>query len=182
VDFQNNSTAEELVSEINRLDKAIPFISSAESITVCGAKYEPGQKMKMEAYSLDCAEFVRAFHAALASRMDELLEALRASHPEDFLALKKQAGSKIDSTTAEISWVYANRFDPYGIDPGVADECFEDLCYASSPMSRISVWIGDLPNETKQALRLRLPKDPGPLWWRRKVVKRLASQLESSES
>jgi len=182
VHFQDNSQAEELVSEINRLDKAIPFIRSAESITVCAAKNEHGQKIKMEAYSLDCDELVGAVRAALSRRMDELLDALRASHPEDFLALKKQAGSKVDPTTAEISWLYANRFDLYGIAPGVADECFENLCYAYSPTSRISVWLGDLPNETKQALRLKLPKDPGPLWWRREVFNRLASQLESSES
>jgi hypothetical protein len=46
VHFQDNSQAEELVSEINRLDKAIPFIRSAESITVCAAKNEHGQKNK----------------------------------------------------------------------------------------------------------------------------------------
>jgi hypothetical protein len=74
-----------------------------------------------------------------------------------------------------------------------------------SPGSKIEVWVGDLPNETRQALRLRLAKetaaftaplasradggredDPdalaGPAWLLRELSERAASQLESSES
>ena len=180
--FQENRTAEELVFEINRLDKAMPILYSAESITVCAAKYEHGQKIKTEECSLNRAELVGVVCPALSRRQYELLDQLRESHPEDFVALAKQTGSKIDPKTAEIIWGYENRVDPYGIAPKAADGSRETLFYVYAPRSKIWVWIGDLPNQTRQALRLRLAKEAAPAWWLPETSKHVAAQLQSFES
>jgi hypothetical protein len=36
---------------------------------------------------------------------------------EEWLAIRKQEGLKIDPETAEVSWHHAQTFDPYGVDP-----------------------------------------------------------------
>ena len=35
---------------------------------------------------------------------------------DQFLAIRKEAGLKIDPATAEVCWIYAQTFDPYGLD------------------------------------------------------------------
>jgi hypothetical protein len=70
---------------------------------------------------------------------------------------------KIDPATAEIIWQCGDPFDPYGIGPELLDKRIVDLGYVFSPGSKICVWIGDLPNETGRALRLKLAKQGVPL-------------------
>ena len=38
---------------------------------------------------------------------------------EEWLAIRKEEGLKIDPDTAEVDWVYAQTLDPYGVDPKV---------------------------------------------------------------
>ena len=41
---------------------------------------------------------------------------------EKWLAIRKQEGLKIDPGTAEVTWHYAQTFDPYGVDPDLPEE------------------------------------------------------------
>jgi hypothetical protein len=74
--------------------------------------------------------------------------------PEQWLAIRKEAGLKIDPDTAEVFWCYAQTFDPYGIDPDLPEE-YQSIgreYFARSPGSDIWVWFGDLPNAVRTAL------------------------------
>ena len=72
---------------------------------------------------------------------------------EEFVAIRKEAGLKIDPETAEVCWVYAQCGDPYGIDPNLPDEyCVGRAYFARSPNSDIWVEFGDLPKTTRDEL------------------------------
>ncbi|WP_338689597.1 hypothetical protein V5279_26795 [Bradyrhizobium sp. 26S5] len=75
---------------------------------------------------------------------------------EEFLAIRKEAGLKIDPETAEVMWTYAQTFDPYGIyDLPEEFQQFGREYFARSPGSDIWVEFGDLPDATRDALRQR---------------------------
>ncbi len=60
----------------------------------------------------------------------------------------------IDPDTAEVHWSYTQALDPYGINPGLPEECEcvgRDLFVRSLPKG-IWVWVGDLPSELRDAL------------------------------
>jgi hypothetical protein len=42
---------------------------------------------------------------------------------EEWLAIRKEEGLKIDPETAEVSWHYAQTLDPYGVDQNLTEEC-----------------------------------------------------------
>ena len=73
---------------------------------------------------------------------------------EQWLAIRKEAGLKIDPETAEVGWHYARTFDPYCLDlPDLPEEYnIGRVYFASSPGSDIWVWFGDLPKATREAL------------------------------
>jgi hypothetical protein len=73
---------------------------------------------------------------------------------EEFLAIRKEAGLKIDPETAQVRWNYAQVCDPYGIDPSLPAEwdCVGREYFARSPNSEVWVWFGDLPETTRDAL------------------------------
>jgi hypothetical protein len=72
----------------------------------------------------------------------------------EWLAIRKRAGRKIDPETAEVTWIYAYDFDPYGIEPELPEEYkwVSRNYFARSPGSDIWVWFGDLPIATAKAL------------------------------
>jgi hypothetical protein len=72
----------------------------------------------------------------------------------EWLAIRKRAGRKIDPETAEVTWIYAYDFDPYGIEPELPEEYkwVSRNYFARSPRSDIWVWFGDLPIATAKAL------------------------------
>jgi hypothetical protein len=74
---------------------------------------------------------------------------------EEFLAIRKEAGLKIDPETAEVDWCYAQVLDPYGIYPNPPDEawCVGRAYFARSPDSDVWVEFRDLPEATRDALR-----------------------------
>ena len=83
-----------------------------------------------------------------------------ADHPkasdissEEFLAIRKAAGLKIDARSAEVTWCYAYTLDPYGIYE-LPEECRQAgrEYFARASASDIWVWFGDLPQETREAL------------------------------
>jgi hypothetical protein len=73
---------------------------------------------------------------------------------EEWLAIRKEAGLKIDPETAELCWCYAQVLDPYGVFPELAKEydCVGREYFARSPGSDIWVQFGDLPEATRKAL------------------------------
>ena len=73
---------------------------------------------------------------------------------EEWLAIRKEAGLKIDAEIAEVHWTYAQTLDPYGIYPEPPDECWQvgREYFARSPGSDIWVEFGDLPEATRDAL------------------------------
>jgi hypothetical protein len=73
---------------------------------------------------------------------------------EQWLAIRKEAGLKIDPETAEVTWQYAQILDPYGVHPDLPPECDQvgRAYFARSPGSDVWVEFGDLPDATRDAL------------------------------
>jgi hypothetical protein len=73
---------------------------------------------------------------------------------EKWLAVRKEAGLKINSETAELTWVYALTLDPYGVYSDLPEECQQvgREYFARSPQSDIWVSFKDLPEQTHNAL------------------------------
>ncbi len=44
---------------------------------------------------------------------------------EQWLAIRKEAGLRIDPETAEVMWSYEYVADPYGVDPGACRKNFK---------------------------------------------------------
>jgi hypothetical protein len=69
---------------------------------------------------------------------------------EHWLAIRKEAGLKIDPETAEVDWKYAQTLDPYGVqDEWELPEEFEQVgreYFARSPGSGVWVSFDDLPD------------------------------------
>jgi hypothetical protein len=73
---------------------------------------------------------------------------------EEWLAIRKKAGRKINPATAEIMWKYGYAFDVYEIGSGPFLD-FQQLqrnYFARSPGSDIWVFLYDLPTATRHAL------------------------------
>jgi hypothetical protein len=75
---------------------------------------------------------------------------------EEWLAIRKEEGRKINPETAEVDWIYADPSDPYGVlDEWELPEewqCVGREYFARSPGSEIWVEFGDLPDETRDKL------------------------------
>jgi hypothetical protein len=73
---------------------------------------------------------------------------------EQWLAIRKEAGLRIDPDTAEVYWEYALTLDPYGIYPELPEECqvVGREYFARNPESGIWVNFRDLPETTREAL------------------------------
>jgi hypothetical protein len=73
---------------------------------------------------------------------------------EQWLAIRKEAGLKIDPEIAEVMWGYGQILDPYGVNPDLPDEasCIGRVYFARSPGSDIWVSFYDLPGDTCKAL------------------------------
>lgn len=73
---------------------------------------------------------------------------------EQFRAVRREAGLKIDPETAEFAWIYAQTADPYGIEPELPEEYWQvgREYFARSPGSDVWVSFDDLPDATRDAL------------------------------
>jgi hypothetical protein len=71
---------------------------------------------------------------------------------EQWLAIRKEEGLKIDPATAEVDWIYAQVIDPYGLIPSAECYCVGREYFARAPGSAIWVNLGDLPEATRDAL------------------------------
>jgi hypothetical protein len=76
---------------------------------------------------------------------------------KQWLAIRKEAGLKIDPETAEATWIYAYEFDPYGVYPDLPGfwQQIDRVYFARSPGSDVWVHFDDLPDTTRDALRER---------------------------
>jgi hypothetical protein len=74
---------------------------------------------------------------------------------EQWLAIRKEAGLKINPDTAEVCYWYVQILDPYGLEPDLPEECQQigRSPFVRAPGSDIWVWFGDLPEATLEALR-----------------------------
>lgn len=73
---------------------------------------------------------------------------------EQWLAIRKEAGTRIDPETAEVKWVYAQILDPYGVYSDLPEnlQLIGRAYFARSPESDIWVRLGDLPDHVYEAL------------------------------
>ena len=91
---------------------------------------------------------------------------------DQWFAIRKQAGLRIDPETAEVIWKYVQILDPYGVSRNQSAECDEIVVgyFARSPGSDVWVWFGDIPEATVDALFERMkaeiesPDDDCNLW------------------
>jgi hypothetical protein len=79
---------------------------------------------------------------------------------EQWLAVRKEAGTKIDPATAEVHWAYRQSLDPYGVYGELPEICqqVDREHFARSPGSYVWVWFGDLPDATERAICKRHSK------------------------
>lgn len=73
---------------------------------------------------------------------------------DQWLKIRKDAGSRIDPETAEVDWWYAQTLDPYGIHPDLPEEYYQvgREYFARSPGSDIWVSFDDLPKVVAKKL------------------------------
>jgi hypothetical protein len=91
-----------------------------------------------------------------AAAMREALETAKSGGQikEEWLAIRKKAGRKINPETAEIMFEYGYALDPYGIGSRFS-QAYQQLqrnYFARSPGSDIWVFFYDLPTATRHAL------------------------------
>jgi hypothetical protein len=71
---------------------------------------------------------------------------------EQWLAIRKEAGLKIDPETAEVYWEWGQILDPYGVpDLSEEEQQIGRLYFARSPGSDIWVSFYDLPDDVREA-------------------------------
>ena len=83
---------------------------------------------------------------------------------EQWLAIRKEAGLKIDPETAEVYWTYGQTLDPYGVcDEWELPEEFRQIGrahFARNPGGEVWVYFGDLPDSVKERLRMKMGMPP----------------------
>jgi hypothetical protein len=87
-------------------------------------------------------------------KLDTLIEQIEEGVVKRWLAIRKEAGLKIDPETAEVMWQYELTLDPYGVYPDLPEE-YQQVgreYFARSPGSDVWVWFGDLPDAIRGAL------------------------------
>lgn len=95
-----------------------------------------------------------AFNAAL----DQLAAQMNKPGVQEWLAIRKEAGQKLDPETADVTWWYAQTADPYGVCAEFPAEldCVGREYFARSGGSKIWVQFSDLPDATVERLRERI--------------------------
>lgn len=72
-----------------------------------------------------------------------------------WLAIRKEAAKAIDPATAEVTWIYGDITDPYGVRPDGGDQCIGRIYFMRAPGS---IWVeeGDLPKRVFDAIWKRI--------------------------
>jgi hypothetical protein len=73
---------------------------------------------------------------------------------EQWRAIRKETGLKIDPETAEVTWQYGSGLDPYGLHDlsGEKNDYVRRNCFARAPRSDVWILFGDLPEQVREAL------------------------------
>ena len=73
---------------------------------------------------------------------------------QEWLAIWKDDGLKIDPETAEVDWIYAQTLDPYGVYPDLPEQYRQvgREYFACAPGLEIWVWFGDIPAKARDRL------------------------------
>lgn len=76
---------------------------------------------------------------------------------QQYLAIRREEGMKIDPATAEVDWDWTETLDPYGVEGPLPEDCRQvgRTYFARRPGSDIWVAFCDLPKETAEALYQR---------------------------
>ena len=86
---------------------------------------------------------------------------------QNWLAVRQEAGTKIDPATAKVMWKYAKILDPYEVRNDLPPEadCRGRVRFARSPEPD-AVWVAfyDLPEATIDALQARIDADDPTVW------------------
>jgi hypothetical protein len=85
---------------------------------------------------------------------------------QNWLAARKEEGSKIDPATAKVMWEYGQILDPYGVrDLPPEDSCVGRVYFARSAEPD-AVWVAfyDLPEATRDALQARIDAGDPTVW------------------
>ena len=92
---------------------------------------------------------------------------MTAEEREQWLAIRKEAGLKIDPENAEVTWHWGQILDPYnGIQPvPEGGDCVGRVYFARAPGSDIWVSFYDLPEATVVALGKRPEQPDDTLSW-----------------
>jgi hypothetical protein len=71
---------------------------------------------------------------------------------EEWHKSRKEIGLNIDPNDAEVTWLYAQTLDPYGIIQNIPDAMSQvgREYFARSSDSENWVWFGDLPEKTRK--------------------------------
>jgi hypothetical protein len=88
---------------------------------------------------------------------------------EEWVAIHKEAGLRIDPETADVMWKWGESLDPYGIYPDLPQEwrgVMEKNFFARSSGSDVWVSFDDIPDAaTRAALEKKLAApDPVDFW------------------
>ena len=91
--------------------------------------------------------------------LERLVAQLNKPEVKEWLALRKEAGARIDPTTAVVFWECGNPIDPYGVCDDLGG-WIGRVYFARSPESDVWVEFGDLPEPTRTAIWQR----PKQIW------------------
>jgi hypothetical protein len=79
-----------------------------------------------------------------------------------WLSSRDTAAKAIDIETCKVFWQYVQIMDPYGFDVAMPEEydCVGRQNFVISDITDGKVWIGDLPEEKRDALHERMKREP----------------------
>jgi excisionase family DNA binding protein len=141
--------------------KRLAFEGSASLELVAPGARSPGTGAQIEADDEIAAAFEEWARRREAVPDQEKVEVA------EWLKVRKEAATEIDSETAEVIWDYRENFDPYGVyppPPGVLQQVGREY-FARAPGNNVWVSFDDLPDETVDALWRRHGTKPVPAAW-----------------
>src|SRR6266702_4755325 len=152
--MRKNSSSSHETSDLVRRDGPVCDADFAEFRALCDSIVREKQMPTAPEGILDVLREACARTVAARAEADAGADLQTSNIPiEEFLAIRKAAGLKIDARSAEVTWCYAQTLDPYGICE-LPEECQQvgREYFARAPGSDIWVCFDDLPQETRKAL------------------------------
>ena len=92
--------------------------------------------------------------------LERLVAQMNKPEVKEWLALRKEAGARIDPTTALVFFEHGDPIDPYGLCNDLVGGWIGRVYFARSPESDVWVEFGDLPEPTRTAIWQRDFRQP----------------------